>query len=125
MHKSIDNFEVKEFEKSEVLSNKSLRTQSLDNLEHGVKKYLFCFNFYKLKKKLNLTNLVKSLQEKLKKEIYLRHELNKKLKKSEKEVTNLKSYISKLEKEFKSLTKTSIIYCFYSIFNDFFSVIIT
>lgn len=52
---------------------------------------------------------MKSLQEKLKKEIYLRHELSKKLKKSEKEVTNLKSYISKLEKEFKGLTKTSII----------------
>ena len=76
-------------------------------------------SFFKIK--LNLTNLVKSLQEKLKKEIYLRHELNNKLKKSEKEVSHLKTYISKLEKEFKGLTRTSLDFLKFNYIFHYFS----
>jgi len=78
----------------------------LDNLEYGVFiDFLFTLLIFQIK--LNLTNIVKSLQEKLKKEIYLRLEINKQLKKSKNEITHLKSYISKLEKQFEEIHTAS------------------
>ena len=64
----------------------------MDNLEYGVFiDFLFTLLIFQIK--LNLTNIVKSLQEKLKK--------------SKNEITHLKSYISKLEKQFEEIHTAS------------------